>query len=223
MIAKGLSAPKEEPEHELVRRRIQAGIGLFTGVMVFNVAFGGLFARAVALVCGRMGDFSPRATAALLSAIGPVAACVVPNRKYPATPPSIGDPASIGVRRALYFRIIAISLAAMIAAGILRLRLVPRFGVWNAFPIAGVAYLIVGVTVGLALPTVNEVAEQYPTVVLWRFRIASMGAKLIMWTTIGLGFGALMSVRLPRGTPALFLRSPVNCVATARLIHIAVR
>jgi len=41
------------------------------------------------------------------------------------------------------------------------------------------------------LPTINEVPDQFPAVVLWQFRIASLGAQLIMWTTIGLVFGAL--------------------------------
>jgi hypothetical protein len=43
-MAKGVSMPKEEPGPELVSRPVQAGIGLFTGVMVYNAAFGGLFA-----------------------------------------------------------------------------------------------------------------------------------------------------------------------------------
>jgi predicted cobalt transporter CbtA len=57
--------------------------------------------------------------------------------------------------------------------------------------IASAAYLIVMTAVGLALPTVNEVPEQFPAVVLWQFRIASFGAQLIMWATVGLVFGAL--------------------------------
>src|SRR5271170_797420 len=73
LIAKGLPVPKEAPEPELVSRRVQAGIGLFTGVMVYNLAFGGLFALAFALCYGRMGDFSPRLTAALIAISGFVA------------------------------------------------------------------------------------------------------------------------------------------------------
>jgi predicted cobalt transporter CbtA len=191
LIAKGLPAPKEEPEPELVSRRVQAGIGLFTGVMVYNVAFGGLFALAFALAYGRMGDFGPRVTSALLAIAGLVAMYIVPNLKYPANPPAVGYPATIGLRTALYFTMIAISLAAMIAAGMLRLRLLGRYGAWNAFLIAGAAYLIVAIVVGLALPAVNEVPENFPAVVLWQFRIVSLGAQLIMWATIGLIFGAL--------------------------------
>src|SRR5215470_4003463 len=191
LIAKGLPAPKEEPEPELVSRRVQAGIGLFTGVMIYNVAFGGLFALAFGLAHGRMGDFDPRTTAALLAALGFVAVYVVPNLKYPASPPAVGEPATIGMRTALYFSMIAISLAAMIAAGMLRLWLLAGHGPWNAFLVAAGAYLIVVVVVGLALPSVNEVPAEFPAVVLWRFRIASAGAQAIMWTTLGLVFGAL--------------------------------
>ncbi len=191
LIAKGLPAPKEEPEPELVSRRVQAGIGLFTGVMIYNVAFGGLNALAFALAYGRMSDIGPRTTSAVLAVVGLIAVYIVPNLKYPANPPSVGDPATIGMRTALYFSMIAISLAAMIAAGMLRLRFLPRYGAWNAFLIAAGAYLIIVIGVGLALPPINEVPGQFPAVVLWQFRIASLGAQLIMWATIGLIFGAL--------------------------------
>jgi len=179
------------PEPELVSRSVQAGIGLFTGVTVYNAAFGGLFALVFALAYGRMGDFSPRATSALLAAAGIIAIYVVPNLKYPANPPSIGAPDTIGMRTELYFVMIAISLAAMIGAGMLRLRLNPRCGSWNAALIAAAAYLTVMIVVSLALPSINETPEGFPAVVLWQFRIASAGAQLIMWTTIGLMFGAL--------------------------------
>ena len=198
LIAKGLPAPKEEREPELVSRRVQAGIGLFTGVMVYNVAFGGLFALAFGLAYGRMGDFDPRTTAALLAVFGVVSVYIVPNLKYPASPPSVGHPATIGMRTALYFSMIAISLAAMIAAGMLRGRLDRRFGGWNAALIAGGAYVVVMVIAGLALPPVNEVPAEFPAVVLWRFRIASAGAQLITWTTLGLLFGALAERVLAR-------------------------
>jgi hypothetical protein len=179
--------------------------------MIYNVAFGGLFALAFALSYGRMGDLGPRPTAAVLSIVGIVAVYIVPNLKYPANPPSVGDPDTIGMRTELYFSMIAISLAAMIAAGMLRLRLVARYGAWNAFLIAGAAYLIVVIAVGLALPVINEVPGQFPAVVLWQFRIASMGA---MWATIGLVFGALVEranrhYRLPvTDTPQPVPRSP---------------
>jgi predicted cobalt transporter CbtA len=101
---------------------------------------------------------------------------------------------------------IAISLAAMIAAGMLRLRLLARYGAWNAFLIAAGAYLFVVIALGLALPPVNEVRAEFPAVVLWRFRIASLGAQLVMWSTIGLIFGALAE-RVSATRPSVPIRT----------------
>lgn len=190
-MAKGLPAPADDHEPALVSRPVQAGIGLLTGVAVYNVAFGGLFALVFALAYGRMGDFGPRAASALLALSGIVAVYVAPSLKYPANPPSVGDPETIGARTALYFAMIAISLAAMIAAWMLRNRLVARYGGWDAALAAAAAYLVVVIIAAIALPDVNEVPEGFPAVVLWQFRIASLGAQAIMWATIGLLFGAL--------------------------------
>ncbi len=189
--AKGLPIPQDQADEELVSRPTQAGIGLFTGVGVYNVAFGGLFALAFATVYGRMGPVGPRTTAALLAAMGFVAVYVVPNLKYPANPPSVGDPETIGLRTGLYFGMIAISLAAMIAASKLRLLLLARVGAWDAVLLSGAFYLVTVFLAGLALPAINEVPDGFPAVVLWQFRIASIGAQLIMWTSIGLLFGAV--------------------------------
>lgn len=187
--AKGMPMPAGGPDYELVSRPVQAGIGLFTGVGVYSIAFGGFFALAFALAYGRMGDFSPRATSALLALSGIIAVHVVPNLKYPANPPSIGDPGTIGMRTALYFAMIAFSLTAMVGAWMLRNRLAPRLGAWDAAIIAAAAYVVLMVIVVLALPTVNEAPEGFPAVALWQFRIASFGAQIIMWAAIGLGFG----------------------------------
>jgi predicted cobalt transporter CbtA len=183
--------PKEESYPELVSRQVQAGLGLFTGVAVYSAAFGGFFALAFALAYGRMGAFSPRATAALLAGAGFVAVYIVPILKYPPNPPSVGDAETIGMRTALYFSMIALSLAAMIGAGMVRARFQPRFGVWNACLIAAATYLVAMIVAGVALPVVNEVPEQFPADVLWQFRLASIGAQLLLWTTLGLGFGVL--------------------------------
>ena len=177
-------------EPELVSRATQAGIGLFTGVAVYSAAFGGLFALAFALAYGRISAFGPRATSALLAAAGFVTVFVVPMLKYPANPPSVGEAETIGARTALYFAMIALSLAAIVAAGILRSRLQPRLGGWNAALIAGAAYLAAMLAAGLVLPAVNEVPDGFPAVVLWQFRVAAAGGQVILWATLGLAFGA---------------------------------
>ena len=195
--AKGLPAPPEEVEEAIVSRTTQAGIGLFTGVVVYCTAFGGLFALVFALVYGRLDDLGPRAVSALLAGMGFVSVYLVPNIKYPANPPSVGETETIAMRTALYFAMIAISLAVMIGAAMLHRRLLPRFGTWDATLVAGGAYIVVMIVVALRLPTVNEVPEQFPAVLLWQFRVASITAQLLMWSVLGLVFGRVAEAILP--------------------------
>jgi predicted cobalt transporter CbtA len=186
--AKGIHV-EEEPE--LVSRGVQAGLGLFTGVMVYSTAFGGLFALVFAVADGRAINLGPRGVSALLAASGFIAVYVVPNLKYPANPPSVGEPETIGQRTALYFIMLALSVAAMVIAAIIRKRLVARQGDWNAALIAAGSYLVTVIVVAFILPRINEVPDEFPAVVLWQFRIASFGMQFVMWATIGLVFGAL--------------------------------
>ncbi len=124
-VAAGASSAEEGPE--LVSRKVQAGLGLFTAVMAYSVAFGGLFGLAYAFAYRRIpGAVTPQGVSILLAATGFVAINLVPNLKYPANPPSVGDPETIGMRTALYFIMIAISIAAMIGALSLKRLLVRR-------------------------------------------------------------------------------------------------
>lgn len=189
-VARGENPPAVEQAPELVSRSVQAGIGLLTGVTVYNVAFGGLFALAFAVCYGRIGDYSPRVTAALITISGFITVYAVPILKYPANPPSIGNPDTIGIRTAIYFGMILLSFASMIAAWNVRNRLADQFGAWNATLIGAAVYLVAAVLFALAMPPLNEVPEGFPAVVLWQFRMASLCAQAIMWTVIGLGFGA---------------------------------
>jgi predicted cobalt transporter CbtA len=182
----------DEHENEVVSRSVQAGFGLFVAVLVYSTAFGGLFGLAYALTYGRTpGALTPQALSAALAATGFVAIYLVPSLKYPANPPSVGEPETIGIRTALYFLMIAISLAAMIASLAMKRLVVARFGDWNANLFVAACYMVVAGIAALLLPVVNEVPDQFPAVLLWNFRVASIGAQLIMWATLGLLFGAL--------------------------------
>jgi predicted cobalt transporter CbtA len=189
-MAKGMSMPAEEPE--LVSRPMQASWGLLTGVLAYSVAFGGLFALAFAFVFGRLeATSSPRVAAVLVGLTGFVAIYLIPNLKYPANPPSVGNHDTIGMRTGFYFLMIAISLGTMILAANMRKALVGRWGNWNATLVVGASYLVVMVIVGLLMPAIDEVPEAFPAVVLWKFRVAAIGEQLIMWSTLALAFGAL--------------------------------
>jgi predicted cobalt transporter CbtA len=189
-VARGENPPPAEDEPELVSRAVQGGIGLFTGVSVYNLAFGGLFALAFAILYGRIGDWSPRVTSGVVALSGFLAIYAVPILKYPANPPSIGNPDTIGLRTAIYFGMILLSLGSMIVAWNVRNRLIDHLGAWNATLIGAAVFLVAVVIFALVMPPLDEVPEGFPAVVLWQFRMASLGAQAIMWTVLGLGFGA---------------------------------
>ena len=184
-------AVPQTAEPELVSRAVQSTIGLLTGVVVYSTAFGGLFALVFAFIHGRVGRLGPRATAALLAGAGFLAIALVPALKYPPNPPSVGDPQTIGYRTVLFFAMLVISIAAMGFAVTLGRRLVASWGRWNAALIGGGTFVMIVAACQLVLPQINEVPDQFSAVVLWQFRVASLGTQLIMWTTIGLLFGAL--------------------------------
>ncbi len=115
---------------------------------------------------------------------------IVPNIKYPANPPSVGDPDTIGYRTGLFFLMIAISIATMVFSVSVRRHLLAKLGQWNASIVAGLVFIVIIAAVQLGLPSINEVPAAFPAVVLWKFRAAAIGMQVIMWTTIGLLFGA---------------------------------
>ena len=78
----------------------------------------------------------------------------------------------------------------MIAAWSVRNRLVEQLGAWNATLVGAAVFLVAVVIFALVMPPLDEVPEGFPAVVLWQFRMASLGAQAIMWTVLGLGFGA---------------------------------
>jgi Probable cobalt transporter subunit (CbtA) len=171
---------------------VQSSIGLLTGVVVYGCAFGGIFALVFAYAHGRLGrQWSPRTTAAVLAMAAFVVLVLVPQIKYPANPPSVGNPDTIGQRTALYFGMLTLSVTAGIAAFSIGRSLVARFGIWNAARIGCAAYVAAMVVAMLMLPPVDEVPPQFSAEVLWRFRLASLGIEAVLWTTLGLMFGGV--------------------------------
>ncbi|MFF0731576.1 CbtA family protein [Streptomyces chartreusis] len=194
-------AAGHDHEVELVSRSLQSTAGLATGVLIYGVSFGGIAALAYCFALGRVGRFSPRATALLLSGCALLAVYVVPFLKYPANPPAVGDPDSIGRRTTLYFLMMVLSVLLAVAATILGRRLAPRLGTWYATVVAVAAFALV---IGLAfafLPVVNEVPADFPATVLWRFRLSALAMQVTLWAGFGLLFGELAE-RLLNPRPA---------------------
>jgi hypothetical protein len=175
----------------IVSRGIQSSAGLLTATCVYGLALGGLFALAFAVVQGRVARLRPRVTAAALALAGYTIVFAVPFLKYPANPPGIGDPDTIGRRTTLYLAAIAVSILAAVVAYRAGKALARRREAWNAALGALALYVVLVAAAALTLPAVHEVPRGFPADTLWRFRLASLGTQACVWATLGLGFGAL--------------------------------
>lgn len=192
---------EHEGDEEIVSRDTQAGLGLLTGVAVFGTALGGIFSLVFAFAYGRIGALHARGASALLAMLGFVSVAIVPFLKYPPNPPAVGNPETIGPRTALFFGMVAMSIAAAVFSVWLQRRLHARHGNWHATVIAGAAYIALMLLAQFVLPRVDEVPADFSASLLWSFRVAAIGIQAIIWTTLGLLFGALAERELER--PAL--------------------
>ena len=183
------AAAGEGGEEATVSRADQRGIGLFGGYALVGAACGAVLAVAVhGLRVGRP-DVARRVRTAGLVLAG--AFTVAPWLTYPPNPPAVGDPATLTERQWLYVGVICIALVVGLAAAELALRLARR-GVPDHLRLPAVA-LAVAVPMTLAFvllpPAPDEVAV--PASLVWRFRLASLGANLTMWAVLTFGLSAV--------------------------------
>ncbi len=188
----GTEAVAEEAEGELVSRPVQSTVGLATGVLVYGVALGGIASLAFAFALGRVGRFSPRATAALTAGAAFATVYLVPFLKYPATPPAVGNPDTIGQRTTLFFLMILLSVLLGVGAVIAGRRLARRLGNWNATLAAGAGFLLATGLAFVFLPDNDDAVKPgFPAALLWEFRVASLAVQVVLWTVFAIVFGVL--------------------------------
>jgi hypothetical protein len=184
--------PMHHQEHgTVVSRKNQSTWGLATGTIAIGTALGGLVALAGAGAVGRIGRLRPSQSTALVALVGFVAVALVPFLKYPASPPAVGNPDTIGHRTALYFTFLAISLLAAVAVTVLATRVLPRLGSYRTVLLCVGTYLLVMVVAAELMPTVDELGT-FPADTLWSFRRASLTTLATMWAVIGATLAGLV-------------------------------
>jgi predicted cobalt transporter CbtA len=186
------AASGHEGGAELVSRGVQSTVGLAVAFLIYGVAVGGILALVHAAAQGRLGTLSARATAVVVALAGFVAAVVVPFLKYPANPPASSLDTTIGQRTSLYVIMVAVSLVLAAAATALARRLADRIGWWNAVLTGAVAYVVLVAVAGFLLPTIAETPPDFPAVVLYDFRVASLGGHFVLWAVLALVFAELV-------------------------------
>lgn len=174
----------EEASGTEVSRDTQSTWGLATATLAVGTVLGGVVGLVSAFAAGRLGRLRPSQSTALVALIGFVAYGLVPFLKYPAAPPAVGNPDTIGSRTLEFFSMQGISLLAAVGAVLLGRRLLTALGTYRAILVAGGGYLLVVIVAALLLPAVNEVGD-FPADTLWSFRVASLLTLATMWGVIG--------------------------------------
>jgi predicted cobalt transporter CbtA len=186
-----LEASAAGTHSEEIFSRAAQKVGLFFATGLFGVTVGGIFGLAYAYFGSRLASETDWIRSLSLTAAIFAGAFLIPFFKYPANPPTVGDPATIGDRTASYFAMVVLSLLAVLAAWqtakILRERKVS----------APVRHLSVGLGLVLAvtvlfvrLPAAPDPGN-FPAGLLWDFRLSSLGTQFVFWAGLGVIFGLL--------------------------------
>lgn len=176
---------------EVFSRQTQSGIGLLVGLSVIGLAVGGLFSIAYIILHGRMGPKDPRVLSLWIAFAAYVVLVLVPGIKYPANPPAVGSPETLGFRTGLFFGMVLISIVAALFA-IQTTRLVSaRFGLWNGSLVGIGGFLMIVFFAYAALPTISELPDGFSADLLWRFRLSAFGTQAVLWGFLGVVFGLM--------------------------------
>ena len=223
-LAAAAGQPPENPDPDIFSRAVQANLGIGVGMIAFGLAIGLFFAVAFCMAYGRTGNVRPRQLSLFVALFGFLALFLVPFVKYPANPPAIGNPDTIGDRGALWLLMVVASVIFAIVAVWAGQRLQPRFGTWNATLLAGAGFVVVMGVLMAVLPSLGQLSANvevsgslltetpqplrdaagaivYPGFdadLLYRFRLYSVGAQILLWGVLGLGFAPLAEKVLQR-------------------------
>ena len=179
-----------DDEGEVFSRSIQK-VDLFFATGLSGMLVGGLFGLVFAYFRGRMDSESDWIRSLSLAAALFAGAVLVPFLKYPANPPTVGDPDTIGARTVAYFAIVGLSLLAILAAWYVS-KLLSERGVGAPVRQVAVGLGLVTVLIGLlvGLPTITDPGE-FPAGLLWNFRPSSLVTQLVLWAGLAALFGLL--------------------------------
>ena len=186
-----LEEASDGAHHEEIFSRSTQKVGLFFATGLFGVTVGGVFGIVYAYFRDRLSAGSDLGRSISLSGAIFVGAFLIPFLKYPANPPSVGDPSTIRERTAAYFALVALSLLTMLVAWLSARALKARgFDAPRRRLMVGVGMVLVVAVLFLSLPA-GPSAEGFPSGVLWAFRFSSLGTQVVFWAGLGLLFGWL--------------------------------
>lgn len=186
-------------EHAEVFSRSTQHFGLLVAMLVTGLALGLLFALVYAVVHRTDPESDPWARSLRLAGAGFVGAWLLPFLRYPANPPGVGEPGSVDSRSNLWMLAMALGLVAVVIAALLHHTLAQRGVSAPLRQLATAAVPVVVLVLLFVLPG-NPDPIEAPAELVWSFRLLSAGSMLVLWASLGVGFGLLGRRVAERGT-----------------------
>jgi hypothetical protein len=175
-------------QHAEVFTRDTQHVGLLVATLVTGLALGVLFAVVYAVVHRRDLAGESWRHAMRLAGAALVGVWLLPFLRYPANPPGVGEEDTVGMRASAWLGAIVISLFVVAAAWRVYDRLAERPAPLRQGAVAGIG--VAGLAVLFLLPN-NPDPVEVPATLLWDFRLLAAATSLLLWTTLGAGFGLL--------------------------------
>ncbi|MGH2360059.1 MAG: CbtA family protein [bacterium] len=187
------SARPQEPVTMPVVSRATQRWGLAAGLLLFGMVWGILFGLLAYLSrAWQPQRWSAARWGFLLALATGWTVSLLPFLKYPANPPGVGEPETIGYRQGLYFGFVALSVVGTaLAAGLYR-RLHRTAALSEGYRpwIGPVAYALYATAAFTLMPS-NPDPVRMPVRLIWTFRAISFSALILFWMILGGVFGRL--------------------------------
>lgn len=172
----------------LVSRSVQERLGAPAGFVLTGLALGLVLA---ALDRGVRGGGSPWHRSWWLTLALFTAVVALPQLRYPANPPGVGDPETVGDRTGAYLLAIALGLVvvALVGLALRQLHDAGRLGPAQQVLAAATGLTLVALCWAV-LPSSQDPVD-VPATLLWDFRIRSLAVTTLLWGALGATYGAL--------------------------------
>lgn len=189
-------------EAPVVTRDVQRKGGI-VGWVLYGLFVGLIFGAVYALARPQVNGAGLVLNAILVA----LAACwlvgLFPFLKYPANPPGVGDPDTIGYRQALFVLFWVLSVGGVLMAGWADRLLRPRLSGMQRYVAVAALYAIYAVVLFIAMPP-NPDPVEMPADLVNTFRLLSAAGLALFWLVLGASFGVFIRglQRSPARLPA---------------------
>ena len=183
--------PVEHANYRFLQKGGEVVAGTILG-MAFGSLLGIVFVFGKKIISG-----SNIKKALVLSGVIWLVIFIIPAIKYPANPPTVGDPDTIYYRQFLFISFILISGFTALGLSIIYTKIKSKISI--KFLTVSIIYTIVMIGVFIVTPP-NPDKITAPTDLVNGFRIMSMLTMTIFWIILGLTFGLIWEKLKPHET-----------------------